>query len=155
MNIPWWNLDKTRFKHEKWELIQWAWRFREFFFGLYHQIMMFYSSKTGGPGRSKRLKLLAFVNNGGYRNVWKLNNGHSTILYHLVLGVPYVQTDPIGEVWWFTTGEWTFKFHRIGHVSTTLRRFQELCFILFPEEILIYVKLIVSIFYYIPIHIYI
>ena len=68
------------------------------FFGLYHQIMMFYSSKTGGPGRSKRLKLLAFVNNGGYRNVWKLNNGHSTILYHLVLGVPYVQTDPIGEV---------------------------------------------------------
>ena len=69
MNIPWWNLDKTRFKHEKWELIQWAWRFREFFFGLYHQIMMFYSSKTGGPGRSKRLKLLAFVNNGGYRNI--------------------------------------------------------------------------------------
>ena len=101
------------------------------------------------------LRLSTMVDTAIYRNVWKLNNGHSTILYHLVLGVPYVQTDPIGEVWWFTTGEWTFKFHRIGHVSTTLRRFQELCFILFPEEILIYVKLIVSIFYYIPIHIYI
>ena len=158
VNLPEGITSKPRFKHEKWELIQWAWRFREKI--LYHQSMVFYS-KTAGPGRSKRLKLLAFVNNGGYRNLPQCMEIKQWAIHYFIpfgFGGTLCSDRPswsVGEVWWFTTGEWNFKFHRIGHVSTTLCRFQELCFILFPEEILIYLKLIVSIFYYIPIHIYI
>ena len=37
---------------------------------MYHQTMVEITHpNTGGPGRSKRWKLLAFVDNGGYRNV--------------------------------------------------------------------------------------